>query len=101
MSYFAYILVNPKDEIYIGHTSRLSCRLGQHNDPEYYGTLHTKRHSGPWRLIHSEGYATRAEAMAREKELKTSRGRAWIRRTLLPIPRPDKESTNHDIDNRN
>ncbi|MBI2437812.1 MAG: GIY-YIG nuclease family protein [Lentisphaerae bacterium] len=61
MSYFVYILVNLKDEIYIGHTSHLSCRLNQHNDPEFRGTLHTKRHSGPWRMIHFEEYATRAE----------------------------------------
>ena len=83
MSYFVYVLVNLKDEIYIGHTSHLSCRLDQHNDPEFHGTLHTKRHLGPWRMIHSEAYTTRAEAMGREKQLKTSRGRTWIRQTCL------------------
>ncbi len=83
MSYCVYVLINPQDNIYIGHTNDLARRLQQHNDPEFRGTLHTKRHSGPWRMIHSEEYATRAEAMVREKQLKTSRGRAWIRRKLI------------------
>ena len=83
MSYCVYILVNLKDEIYIGHTSHLSCRLDQHNDPEFRGTLHTKRHLGPWRVIHTAAFASRAEAMRREKQLKTSRGRAWIRQKLI------------------
>ncbi|MCG2661573.1 MAG: GIY-YIG nuclease family protein, partial [Kiritimatiellae bacterium] len=92
MSYFVYILVNLKDKIYIGYTSHLSCRLDQHNDPDFRGTLHTKRHSGPWPMIHSEEYATRAEAMGREKQLKTSRGRVWIRRTRLTAPCSDRGS---------
>ena len=83
MLYFVYVLANLKDEIYIGQTSHLSCQFDQHNDPEFQGTLHTKRHLGPWRMIYSETYATRAKAMGREKQLKTSRGRTWIRQTFL------------------
>ena len=72
-------MVNPHKEIYIGQTNNLSCRLAEHNDTNCRLTLHTKRHTGPWRLIHSENYSTRSEAMRREKQLKSSRGRAWIR----------------------
>jgi len=90
MSSFVYVLMNPKDEIYIGHTNNLARRLDQHNDPEFWGTLHTKRHAGPWHMIHSEEYVTRAEAMGREKQLKTSRGRAWIRQIRLSAPRLDR-----------
>jgi putative endonuclease len=78
-----YVLLNPEQEIYIGQTNQLAIRLAQHNDPEYRGTLHTKRRAGPWTLVHQEGFATRAEAMRREQELKTSRGRDWIRRHLV------------------
>ena len=39
--------MNPQGEIYIGQTSDLNRRLAQHNDPDYRGTLHTKRHVGP------------------------------------------------------
>jgi putative endonuclease len=31
----------------------------------------------PWELIYFETFATRAEAMKREKQLKTSQGRAF------------------------
>jgi len=37
----------------------------------------------PWQIIHIEGFETKSEALKREKELKSSRGRAFIR-TLLP-----------------
>jgi putative endonuclease len=79
MPYFVYVLANPQNEIYIGQTSDFARRLFQHNDAEYRGTLHTKRHPGPWKLVHKEQLATRRDAMRRERELKSSRGRAWIR----------------------
>jgi putative endonuclease len=60
----------------------LGRRLSQHNDPSYRGTLHTKRHAGPWRLVYHEECQTRREAMRRERELKSSRGRDWIRQYL-------------------
>jgi putative endonuclease len=83
MSYSVYVLMNPQGEIYIGQTNDLPHRLAQHNEPKYRGTLHTKRHPGPWRLVHQEEFETRAEAMRRERELKSSRGREWIRQHIL------------------
>jgi len=82
MSFSVYVLLNPQGRIYIGQTSQLAVRLAQHNDPEYRGTLHTKRHPGPWKLAHHEPFQTRAEAMRRERELKSRRGRQWIRQHL-------------------
>jgi len=82
MGFWVYVLLNPQGQIYVGQTSQLAIRLAQHNDPEYRGTLHTKRHPGPWRLVHQEPFQTRAEAMRRERELKSRRGRQWIRQYL-------------------
>ena len=82
MRYVVYVLLNPQGEIYIGQTSGLAQRLSQHNDPEYQGTLHTKRHPVPWKLIYQEQFPSRREAMRRERELKSSRGRAWIRQRI-------------------
>jgi putative endonuclease len=79
---FVYVLANPRDRIYVGHTNDLSRRLREHNDPEFRGTLYTKRHPGPWRVIHQEQHPTRSAAMRRERELKSSRGRDWIRQRL-------------------
>jgi len=82
MSYAVYVLLNPQGKIYVGHTQDVARRVSQHNDPEYRGTLHTKRHPGPWHLIHQQEFQTRCEAMRRERQLKSSRGRAWIRQVI-------------------
>jgi putative endonuclease len=82
--YFVYILKSiSTGETYIGQTSDIGKRLIQHNSEKYRGTLHTKRRKGPWELIHKEEYETRSEAMRREKELKTGKGRDWIKNNIL------------------
>ena len=83
MTFFTYVLLNPEGKTYVGHTSNLSRRLNQHNDPDCRFTLHTKRHPGPWQLLHSETFPTRSAAMRRERELKTGKGREWIQQVLL------------------
>jgi putative endonuclease len=83
MSFHIYIIQNPEGKIYIGQTNDLDRRLRQHNDQGYRGTVHTKRHEGPWRIIHSENYETRSDAMKREKQLKSGKGRDWIKKQLL------------------
>ena len=83
MNYFTYILLNPQGKTYVGHTGNLTRRLAQHNDASCRLTLHTKRHPGPWKLLHFEQFSTRSAAMRRERELKTGKGRQWIRQVLL------------------
>jgi len=86
MNYSVYVLLNPQGKIYIGQTQNLAKRLTEHNDPNCLSTLHTKRHPGPWRLVHTETFSARADAMAREKTLKSGQGRQWIRDVLIPDP---------------
>ena len=81
--YKVYIIVNPEGKTYIGQTNNLERRLKEHNNPNYRGTLYTKRIKGPWKLLYFEGYSTRGEAMKREKELKSGKGRKWIKEVLL------------------
>ena len=83
MAFFVYILQNSQAETYVGQTVDLQRRLAQHNDPDCRLTLHTKRHAGPWRLIHVEEFSSRSDAMRRERELKSGKGREWIRRVVL------------------
>ncbi len=78
MTYYLYILENPDGRTYVGQSNDLDRRLIQHNNPEYSGTLYTKRIKGPWRLIYSEEHASRSDSMAREKYFKTGKGRAMI-----------------------
>jgi len=82
--FWVYILVSESSgQTYVGQTENLQRRLTEHNDPGNRRTLHTKRRPGPWRLLHSEQFSSRGEAMKRERELKTGKGRDWIRQNLL------------------
>ena len=83
MPLFVYVLLNPEGKTYVGQTADLKQRLVQHNDPDCRLTLHTKRHAGPWRLLHFEELPSRSAAVCRERELKSGKGREWIRRVLL------------------
>lgn len=81
--FFVYVLCSETTgESYTGQTYDLGVRLAQHNDPNYTRTLHTKRHKGPWQVVYTEHFATRAEAMARERALKSGKGREWLRLLL-------------------
>ncbi len=84
-NFLTYVIQNEKDEIYIGSTGDFEKRLARHN-----GELKTKstsfthkRQRGLWRLIYSEEYGTRKEALQREKQLKSYQGRKFIRRLLI------------------
>jgi len=83
-SYFVYILQSESTaKTYVGQTNELERRVAQHNDADFRLTLYTKRNKGPWRLVHSEQYGTRKEAVRREKFLKSGQGREWIRYHVL------------------
>ena len=82
--FWVYVFQNPESKIYIGQTDRLEWRICQHNDPKHTLSKTTKRIRGPWKLICSENFPTRSEALRREKQLKSSRGRAWIRSAVNP-----------------
>ncbi len=76
-SFFTYILYSEKHQkIYIGQTSDITNRLEYHN--QIGESTYTSKYR-PWALIYLETFATRAEAMKREKQLKTAQGRvfAW------------------------
>jgi putative endonuclease len=84
MPFFAYILQSETTgKTYVGQTADMDHRLAQHNDPGCLLTTYTKRNKGPWKVIYVEPYSTRAEAMRREKKLKTGVGREWIQENLL------------------
>ncbi|MCD6162486.1 MAG: GIY-YIG nuclease family protein [candidate division Zixibacteria bacterium] len=70
------------DRIYTGQTNDINMRLDKHNS----GRVRSTNAYIPWRLIHSEEFDIRAEAMAREKELKSHRGRDFIRNEVLSWP---------------
>ncbi len=76
-----YILQSVQfDKIYIGFTSNLDQRLLSHNVLGVKGWTIKFR---PWTLIYLEDFDLKEEAMAREKELKSGKGREWIRKVLI------------------
>ena len=79
--YFVYGLYSPGyKKIYIGFTSDLGGRLFLHNNPINNG--YTSRFR-PWIVIYSEELPDKRTAMRREKELKSAKGRLFIK-TFIP-----------------
>ncbi|HOP62926.1 MAG TPA: GIY-YIG nuclease family protein [Spirochaetota bacterium] len=69
--FFTYIIQSESTErYYIGHTHDLDDRLQQHNTHVFRGSISTKRLKGPWKLVYSEQFQCRSEAMKREKQIK-------------------------------
>ncbi|MDD2647133.1 MAG: GIY-YIG nuclease family protein [Patescibacteria group bacterium] len=82
MSYFVYAIYN-KDhkKIYIGQTDDIKNRLLLHND-HLFKKSYTSRFDGDWSLIYKEKIENRQEALIREKELKSYRGRQFIKQYI-------------------
>jgi len=64
--------------LYTGSISNLARRLEQHNTDASVST----KHRGPWELVYREDFATLAEALRRERYLKTGKGREELTRAL-------------------
>ena len=76
-----YVLYSPAHKkIYTGFTSNLDKRLLSHNS---WGTKGWTIKFRPWILIHSESYDSKKDAILREKELKSGKGREFIK-NLIP-----------------
>ena len=79
--YTTYVLYSVKyDKMYIGMTSDLTDRLQSHNELATKGYTIKYR---PWQVVYTEIFTTKLEALRREKELKSSRGRVFIREHIL------------------
>lgn len=74
--FIVYVLYSQQfNKIYIGFTSDVNARIESHNSEKNTG--YTKRYQ-PWAVFYTEQFETKKEAMQREKELKSSRGRNFI-----------------------
>jgi len=71
-----YVLYSPSyNKIYIGFTSDLENRLRSHNMFASKGWTIKFR---PWEILFTENFETKTEAMKREKQLKSAKGRNYI-----------------------
>jgi putative endonuclease len=69
--YFVYILKSlVKNKNYIGSIENLNKRLNYHNSGKVKSTKAFK----PWKIIYFEKFDTKAEALIREKQIKSYKG---------------------------
>ena len=77
--YYVYVLRSIADDgLYIGYSANLRKRFEQHIQG---GSLATS-HRGPWNLIYYEAYLEQADALGRERYLKSGAGRRFLRAQL-------------------
>ncbi len=78
MAFYVYLLQSETTgRYYVGQTEHLEDRLAYHN-ADYSLAL---RNRGPWKLVYSEIYATRSEAVRREQYIKGQKEREFIERS--------------------
>ncbi|MFM2037568.1 MAG: hypothetical protein RL432_507 [Bacteroidota bacterium] len=66
--------------MYKGSTQDLQLRVISHNQ----GRVKFTAKNAPWELVLFEPFATRVEAVQREKWYKTGVGRDWIKQQINP-----------------
>jgi len=83
MEFFVYIIKNSvTKKRYIGQTDNLQKRLDRHNGilPNKKTSFSSKNvNGGLWQIVYQEIFKTRKEAIIREKELKSGKGREFIK----------------------
>ena len=77
--YYFYILQSQRDgSYYLGQTSNLQARLERHQQ----GRSRYTRNRRPWKLVYYEEFATRSEAMRRERECKAKHSKIFIEQLI-------------------
>jgi putative endonuclease len=78
--FYVYVLLSHNNQsTYVGFTSNLEKRLVAHNHLKNTGW--TKRYS-PWNILFSEEFENKLDAMKRERELKSGKGRDYIKKYI-------------------
>ncbi len=77
--YYVYVLKSEKDNLfYTGYTNDLKKRLSQHNERKVKSTMNRV----PFLLVYFEACLNQQDATNREKYLKTSWGKRYIKSRL-------------------
>jgi putative endonuclease len=74
-TYYTYIIYAASDDkYYVGSTHDLKLRLKHHND----GWTKSTKHGIPWKLVYSEQYSSKSDAIRREYQIKKMKSRKYI-----------------------
>jgi putative endonuclease len=77
--HYVYVLRSLRDDgFYIGYSSNLRRRMRQHSEGSSFATSYR----GPWKLIYYEAYLEQADALGRERYLKSGAGRRFLQSQL-------------------
>jgi putative endonuclease len=80
--FYVYLLHSAADSgLYIGFSTDLRRRLTEHKK----GASQATSHRGPWNLIYYEAYVEQADALGRERYLKSGGGRKFLWRSSETI----------------
>ena len=71
------------NKIYIGQTVDMMKRISEHNSGL---SKFTKKYI-PRKIVHTEIFDKRSEALVREKQLNSSRGRSYVWKEIIGIPK--------------
>jgi putative endonuclease len=83
--YVVYAIHNQDhDKIYIGQTQDIAQRVKLHNSKQFK-QCYTADFDGVWKVIYQEEVESRSIALKREKQLKSYRGRQFLRK-FVPGP---------------
>lgn len=78
-TYYVYVLRSLKDlKFYTGYTTNIDNRLKLHNNGEVISTKSRR----PFELVYFEACFNKADALHREKYLKTTYGKRYIKNRL-------------------
>ena len=79
MKYYVYVLQSKRDHmLYTGYTSNLMNRIQLHN----VGKVNSTKNRIPLELIYWEGCLNKKDALQREKYLKSSWGKRYLKNRL-------------------
>ncbi len=77
--YYVYVLQSTKDNnFYVGYTIDINSRIKQHNSGESFSTKSRK----PFKLVYCEICLSNKDATSREKYLKSSLGKRYIKNRI-------------------
>ena len=79
MSFHLYILYSEQyDRFYVGQTNQLDKRIERHNN----GFVRSTKSYRPWKLVYTEAFANRSEAVKRESEIKRWNSKIKIKKLV-------------------
>ena len=79
--HYIYLLLLNNNSIYKGRTDDIKRRIKEHK----LGKVETTKHKRSIKLIHVECYLFKSDAIRREKYLKTTEGRRFLKQQLKDL----------------